>query len=377
MSAKITLPTPALFLMLIASSAFGATIEKKSFGSTADGLAVDQYILTTDKGASASVITYGATLTRLQMPDQTGKLGDVIVGFDNVNQYQNQTAYFGATIGRVGNRIARGLFSIDKQRFAVPVNNGPNHLHGGFKGYDKRIWDAESAMTTNGPGVRFTLVDPDGDEGYPGTVRVTVIYSLSNDNTLEIQYYATTDKATPINLTNHAYFNLKDGGASGIGDHIMKAYADHYTPVDDTQIPTGEIAPVKGTPIDFTSPKPMGRDMDAMGGKPAGYDHNLVLNNQDGSLAKAAEVYEPVTGRLLEVWTTEPGMQFYTGNFLDGSVKGRGDVAYQEHSAFAMEAQHYPDSVNHSNFPNTVVRPGEVYRQITEYRFPAPGKQPW
>ncbi len=249
------------------------------------------------------------------------------------------------------------MFRLDNRPYAVPVNNGPNHLHGGFKGYDKRIWNAETAMTTNGPAVRFTLTDPDGDEGYPGTVSVTVIYSLSADNTLEIQYYATTDKPTPINLTNHSYFNLKDAGKSDIGKHVLKIYAHYYTPTDATLIPTGQIAPVQGTFMDFTVPKPIGKDINSTGANPPGYDQNLVLDNQVGTFAKAAEVYDPDSGRLLEVWTTQPGLQFYSGNFLDGSVKGRGDVSYQQHSAFCLETQHYPDSINHPNFPDTVLRP--------------------
>jgi aldose 1-epimerase len=366
-----------IVLLALAARALAATIDQKPFGTTADGHAVEQYILTTDSGASASFITYGATLTRLRVPDRAGKLGDVVLGFDNLKQYEDQSPYFGAIVGRVANRIAHGIFHIDKTLYAVPINNDPNHLHGGFKGYDKRIWKADSAMTANGPAIRFKLVDPDGEEGYPGTVNVTVIYSLSGDNTLEIQYYATADKPTPINLSNHSYFNLKDAGKSSIAGHLMKVYGDHYTPVDGTLIPTGEIAPVKGTPLDFTRPKPIGRDLAATGGTTNGYDHNLVLNSQDGSFAKAVEVYEPDSGRLLQVWTTEPGVQFYTGNFLDGSVKGRGDVAYQQHSAFALETQHYPDSINHPNFPGTVLGPGGVYRQITEYRFSAPGRQPW
>lgn len=377
MPTTLALCSMTIGFLALAAPALAATIDKKPFGTTADGQAVEQYVLTTDKGATASFITYGATLIRLQVPDRAGNLGDVVLGFDNLKQYEDQSPYFGAIVGRVANRIARGIFFIDKTRYAVPVNNGPNHLHGGFKGYDKRLWKADTAMTANGPSVRFTLTDPDGTEGYPGTVKVTVIYSLSGDNTLEIQYYATADKPTPINLSNHSYFNLKDAGKSSIAGHLMKVYGDHYTPVDDTLIPTGEIAPVKGTPIDFTGPKPIGRDLYSMGGNPIGYDHNLVLNSQDGSFAKAVEVYEPDSGRLLEVWTTEPGLQFYSGNFLDGSVKGRGDVSYQQHSAFALETQHYPDSINHPNFPDTVLRPGAVYRQITEYRFSAPGQQPW
>jgi aldose 1-epimerase len=360
----------------MAGPVFASSIETKPFGTTADGQWVQQYVLTNDSGASVRMITYGATVTQLLVPDKNGALGDVVLGFDNLKQYEDQSPYFGATVGRVGNRIAHGIFSIDSVRYCLAVNNGPNHLHGGFKGLDKRIWQAESAMTTDGPSVRFTLLDPDGAEGYPGNVHITVIYSLTNSNALKIQYFATTDKATPINLTNHSYFNLKDGGKTNIVDHVMKIYGDHFTPVDETLIPTGELAAVQGTPFDFTTPKPIGQDIKSVG-KTNGYDHNFVLTNQDGSLAKAIEMYEPQSGRLMEVWTTEPGVQMYTSNSFDGSLKGKDNVAYNQYAAVALECQHYPDSVNHPTFPNTILRPGETYRQITEYRFSVAAKQPW
>lgn len=361
---------------LNSSAARGASIDKDSFGTTSDGQAVDRYTLTNDKGVSAEIITYGGIITRLRVPDKDGHLGDVVLGFDNVEKYEEQSPYFGALIGRVANRIAAGTFFVDHRRYCVPINNGPNHLHGGFKGYDKRIWTADAAMTADGPSLRLKLVDADGDEGYPGQVNVTVIYSVTGDNALKIQYYAMCDKATPINLTNHTYFNLKDAGASSIGDHILKIFATHYTPVDSTLIPTGAIVPVKGTPLDFTSPKPIGKDLMAMGGSPIGYDHNLCLDHPVDVLSEAAEVYEPVTGRDLQVWTTQPGLQFYSGNFLDGSVKGKRGVVYQQHNAFVLETQHYPDSVNHDNFPSTILRPGDVYREITEFRFSASAQQP-
>lgn len=350
------------------------SIQRKPFGVTFDGNSVDQYILTQAGGGSARLITYGATLTHLFVPDKNGAMGDVVTGFDNLGQYENQSPYFGCTIGRFGNRIAQGIFWIDKVRYCVPINNGPNHLHGGLKGWDKRVWQADAVMSTDGPSVVFTLIDPDGTEGYPGNVSATVIYTLTAGNAIKIQYYATSDKATPINPTNHSYFNLKDGGQTDVLSHVMKIDGDAYTPVDQTLIPTGQIVPVKGTPIDFTRPKPIGQDIAAMGG----YDHNLVLQNQDGNrLARAAQVYEPVSGRLMEVWTTEPGMQFYTGNFLDGTISGKNDAVYQRHAAFALECQHAPDSVNQASFPNTILRPGDMYRQITEYRFSASQKSPW
>jgi aldose 1-epimerase len=343
-------------------------IERKPFGTTLAGEAVHQFTLTNAAGASATLIDYGATLTRLQVPDKNNQPGDVILGFDDLRQYEDQSPYFGATVGRVANRIAHGLFSVDQQRYAVAVNNGSHHLHGGFKGYDKRIWTADTAMT-EGPSVRFTLLDPDGCEGYPGNVRVTVIYCLTHDNAIKIQYFATTDKPTPINLTNHAYFNLRDGGGSSVLENVLQANADFYTPVDADLIPIGRIAPVNGTPFDFTQPKPIGRDIQATDGAPKGYDHNLVLRSHGSSLAMAVTAYEPESGRRLEVWTTEPGVQLYTGNFLDGSIKGRSNTPYKQYHAFCVEAQHYPDSINHPKFPETVLHPGTVYRQITEYRF--------
>jgi aldose 1-epimerase len=356
--------------MCMSTSAFaGGGIEKKHFGTTTDGKDVDQYTLDNGKGGVAKIITYGGTVTSIEIPDKNGKVGDVVLGFDNLKQYEIESPFFGAIIGRVGNRIAKGMFTIDGNHYAVPVNNGPNHLHGGFKGYDKRVWAADTQGEPDGPSLRLKLDDADGTEGYPGNVHVTVIYSWSSKNVLKMQYYATTDQPTPINLTNHTYFNLKDAGKSDILGHVMQINADGYTPVDDTLIPTGEIAPVKGTPIDFTTAKPLGKDMKAMGGDPVGYDHNLVLRSQDGSFAKAADVYEPESGRRLEVWTTEPGVQLYTGNFLDGSVKGKHGTVYQQHNAFCLETQHYPDSINHPKFPSTLVHPHEVYRQVTEFRF--------
>jgi aldose 1-epimerase len=366
-----------LFGFALSSVARGASIEKDSFGVTRDGQAVDRYTLTNDKGVSAQIINYGGIITRLRVPDKNGHLGDIVLGFDDIKKYEDQSPYFGAIIGRVANRIAGGVFFIDHRRYCVPINNGPNHLHGGFRGYDKRIWTADAAMTADGPSLRLTLIDPDGAEGYPGQVNVTVIYSVTGDNVLKIQYYATCDKATPINLTNHSYFNLKDAGVSSVGEHVLRIFATHYTPVDSTMIPTGEIAPVKGSPLDFTSPKPIGRDLAAMGGTAAGYDQNFCLDHPNDVFSEAAEVYEPVTGRDMQVWTTQPGIQLYTGNFLDGSVTGKKGIVYRQHNAFCLETQHYPDSINHNNFPAAILHPDEVYRQITEYRFSASAQQPW
>lgn len=344
-------------------------IQKNKFGMTTDGQPVYAYTLTNPSGASMTAITYGGIITQIKVPDKNGNIGDVVLGFDNVQQYENEATYFGAIIGRYANRIANGEFKLGDTTYKLATNNGPNMLHGGFKGYDKRIWAADTAFTADGPSVRFSLVDPAGTEGFPGTVHISVIYTMTTDDTVKIQYFATTDKATPINFTSHSYFNLKDDGRSPIFDHVLQVEADKYLPVDATAIPTGQIAPVKGTPIDFTSPKPIGKDLKAMGGNPPGYDHNLCLRSQDGSLAEAAVVDEPTTGRHMEVWTTEPGLQLYTGNFLDGTLKGKDGVVYQQYSAFALECQHYPDSPNHKNFPSTILKPGQFYRQITEYRF--------
>lgn len=372
----------ALGLALLATNASMAdSITMKPFGQTRDGDAVLGYTLTTSDGASAQVITYGATLTQLKVPDKNGNVGDVVLGFDNLLQYENESPYFGATVGRVCNRIARGMFSIDNAPYCcLAVNNGPNHLHGGFKGYDKRIWNSDAAMTIDGPSVRFTLVDPDGTEGYPGNVHVTVIYSLEKlpaGTGLKIQYFATGDKATPINLTHHSYFNLKDGGKSDILSHVMKIYGDHYLPVDATLIPTGEIAPVKGTIFDFTSPKAIGHDLKPFPAEPNNYDHNFCIANPDGRFMKALEVYDPDSGRFLECWSTEPGVQIYTAQAFNGSLKGHDGTPYPSHAGFTLEMQQYPDAVNHPNFPNTVLEPGQTYRQITEYRFSVPAKAPW
>jgi aldose 1-epimerase len=342
------------------------SISKEAYGTTQAGEAVDAYTLIHGK-LSAEILTFGGIVTRLLVPDKNGAPGDIVLAFDALAPYEQPGPYFGALIGRVGNRIAKGRFTLDGHTYALATNNGPNSLHGGLKGYDKRVWSASPGNTPDGPTLTLTLTDQDGTEGYPGTVQVTVVYTLTA-SALRIEYAATTDKPTPINLTNHTYFNLKDAGKSDVLDHLLQMDADAYTPVDDTLIPTGQIVPVKGTPIDFTASKPIGRDLVAMGGDPAGYDHNLVLRSQNGTLARAARVVEPVSGRTLEVWTTEPGVQFYSGNFLDG-VAGKGGTPYNRHHGFCLETQHYPDSINHPNWPSTVLRPGGRYHSVTEFRF--------
>lgn len=348
----------------------GETIEKKPFGKTADGAAVDLYILSNRHGMQAKIVTYGGIITELQVPDKNGKLGDVVLGFDRLEDYLKGHPYFGAICGRVANRIAKGKFSIDGKEYTLAKNNGPNALHGGKKGFDKVIWKAEP----HGAGddhidLVLSYVSPDGEEGYPGKLSVTVTYRLTADDELRIDYKATTDKATPVNLTQHSYFNLAGPASGDVLGHELMIAADQYTPVDDTLIPTGEIKPVKATPLDFTRPTPIGARIAQLKGEPGGYDHNYVLRGGGKSLALAARVVEPKTGRIMEMHTTEPGVQLYTGNFLDGTLKGRGGVVYRKHHGLCLEAQHFPDSVNRPNFPTVILRPGQTYSQTTIYRF--------
>ena len=348
-----------------------ASVKKESFGKTSDGVAVEQYILTNTNGMTAKIITYGAILTELDVPDRDGKMGDVVLGFDNLKDYLAGHPYFGATVGRVANRIAKGEFTLDGKKYKLAVNNAPNSLHGGQKGFDKVVWKAESKALPDGAGVEFTYVSKDGEEGYPGNLTATVVYTLTNNNALRIDYKATTDKATPVNLTNHTYFNLAGAKAGDILDHELMIAAEKYTPGDETLIPTGEIKPVKGTPLDFTKPKRIGERIDQIKSDPVGYDHNFVLNSGGKELALAASVREPKTGRIMEMYTTEPGVQFYTGNFLDGKQKGRGGVVYKKHWGFCLEAQHFPDALHHENFPSIILKPGETYKQTTIYKFSA------
>jgi aldose 1-epimerase len=347
-----------------------AGVRKQSFGKTADGQVVDLYVFTNSKGMVAKVMTYGATLTELQVPDRDGKLADVILGFSDLQDYLKGHPFFGSVVGRVANRIARGKFTLDGKTYTLATNNGPNHLHGGNKGFDKKVWKAKVVKTKQGEGVRFSCQSADGEEGYPGNMDVAVTYTLTEDNALRLDYEARTDKATPVNLSNHTYFNLGGQGSGDILDQVMMFAADEYTPVDDTLIPTGEIAPVKGTPLDFTTPTPIGKRIAQLKSVPGGgYDHNLVLRSKGKKLALAARVYDPKSGRVLEMYTTEPGVQFYTGNFLDGKRKGKDGAVYNKHAGFCLEAQHFPDSINQKQFPSVVLRPGEVYRQTTLYKF--------
>jgi aldose 1-epimerase len=348
------------------AAAAGKTAEKAEFGRMEDGTVVHVYTLDAGKGVRARIMTYGATLIGLDAPDRDGKTADVVLGFDTLAPYVTGHPFFGSTVGRYGNRIAKGRFTLDGREYRLATNNGPNHLHGGPAGFDKKVWAATPKAGKDGPAVEFAYTSPDGDAGYPGTLKVTVTYTLTADNTLRIEYAATTDAPTPVNLTNHSYFNLA-GGKGDILKHVAEFRAPRYTPVDADLIPTGEVAPVAGTPFDFAAPHAIGERIASVpGGEPKGYDHNLVRG--DSGFGLAARVTDPASGRVLEMHTDQPGFQFYTGNFLDGTLTGKGDTKYEKHAAFCLEAQHYPDSPNRPDFPSTILRPGQTYRQRTEYR---------
>ncbi len=342
------------------------TIQKVSFGRLPDGTAVDLYTLTNATGVVAKITNYGTIVSELHVPDRQGNLADVVLGFDNLGQYLKGHPYFGCTVGRVANRIARGRFTLDGKVYQLAVNNGPNHLHGGIKGFDKAVWTAKPRGQT---AIEFRYTSADGEESYPGKLDVTVVMTLTRANELRIDYTAVTDKTTPVNLTNHSYFNLY-GEGDVLGHELMLA-ADHYTPSDADLIPTGEIKSVKGTPLDFTSPAPIGSTISKLTNQESGYDHNFVINGGGKGLALAARVREPRTGRVMEVHTTQPGVQLYTANYLDGSLTGKRGLVYRRQAAFCLETQHFPDSVNKPNFPSTILRPGETYQQTTVYKFTA------
>jgi aldose 1-epimerase len=342
-------------------------IQKSSYGRLGDGAPVDLYTLRNLHGINCRIITYGGIITELELPDRHGKLADVVLGFDRLEGYAAKHPFFGALVGRVANRIAKGQFTLDGQVHTLATNNGPNHLHGGLRGFDKVVWEAEPSTSGDGISLRLTHTSPDGDEGYPGALKVSVTYSLNDRDELRLEYEATTDKPTPVNLTNHSYFNL--AGTGDILDHVVTIAADFFTPSDGALLPTGEIKPVKGTPFDFTSPMSVGSRFNQLENNPRGYDHNFVLRAGGGRLAFAGRVVEPKGGRVLEVFTDQPGMQFYTGNSLNGSVIGKGGIACKQHSALCLETQHFPDSVNHPNFPSIILRPGQTYRQSTVFRF--------
>lgn len=345
-----------------------AGVTKESWG-TADGKPVDLYTLTNERGMVVKITNYGAMVTEIHAPDRKGKLDDVALGFKTLDAYLKGHPYFGVTTGRVANRIAKGKFTLDGQTYQLAVNNGPNHLHGGVKALDKRVWTYKEAKSDDGPAVGFNYLSPDGEEGYPGNLNIAVVFTLTNDNALKIDYAATTDKATPVNLTNHTYFNLSGEGRGDILGHELKLNAARFTAYDETAIPTGEIKAVKGTPYDFTRKTRIGDRLNLLKDDPRGYDLNYVLDSPGGQLALAATVHDPKSGRVLETWTTEPGIQFYTGNFLDGTLTGKSGVPYIQYGAFCLEAQHFPDSPNKPNFPSVILKPGDTYTQTTVYKF--------
>lgn len=364
----------ALILGFTMTGSAKPKITHKPFGKTSDGKAVEIYTLTNTKGAEVKIITYGGTVVSLRVPDRNGKFGDVVLGFDSVADYEKNTAYIGALIGRYGNRIAKGRFTLNGKEYALAVNNGENHLHGGPKGYDKVIWKARPSTNAAGANLELTYLSRDGEEGYPGNLNIKVVYSLTETDELKIVYSATTDKDTVVNLTHHSYFNLAGDGSGDILGHKLMLNANRFTPTDSGSIPTGELRAVKGTPFDFTRSTAIGarigqNDQQLKFGQ--GYDHNFALNKAGKDLSLAATVYEPKTGRVMEVYTTEPGLQFYSGNFLDGSVAGKHGHRYLKNTGFCLESQHYPDSPNKLKFPSTTLKKGQRYSTTTIYRFSA------
>lgn len=348
------------------------SISKSDFGITKDGQKVDLYTLTNANGAVAKITNFGGIVTELWMPDRNGQMEDIVLGFDTVRPYEEVSPYFGALIGRYGNRIGKGKFTLDGKEYTLAVNDNENHLHGGLKGFDKVVWQADPFQNDKGVGLKLNYLSADMEEGYPGNLNVTVTYTLTNKNELKIDYLAKTDKPTVVNLTNHSYFNLAGQGDGKILDHKLMINADYFTPVDAGLITTGEIRSVEGTPFDFRELTAIGKRIDAdneqikFGG---GYDHNWVLNKKNGGMTLAAKVYEPTSGRLMEVHTEEPGVQFYAGNFLDGTITGKMGKVYPHRSGLCLETQHYPDSPNKANFPSVTLRPGQAYETTTVYKF--------
>lgn len=348
------------------------TVSRAPFGALPDGRAVTIYTLRTAAGVAVRIITYGAIIQTIRLPDSSGHVSDVALGYDSLAGYLRDSPYFGAVVGRYANRIARGRFTLDGQTYQLATNNGPNHLHGGQRGFDKVLWDAAPFAGRDSAGVALTYTSPAGNQGYPGELRVRVTYTLTVPANLTVDYWASSTAPTPVNLSQHTYFNLAGEGSGDVLGHQLTIYADRYTPVDATLIPTGALAPVEGTPFDFRVATPIGARIDANDeqlGNGGGYDHNFVLTAADSGLTHAARVIEPTSGRTLDVFTTEPGLQFYSGNFLDGTIHGKAGHVYGHRSGFCLETQHFPDSPNHPNFPSTILRPAAEYRSRTVLAF--------
>lgn len=344
-------------------------LEKSKFQTTVDGKSVSLYNLENKNGLMAQITNYGGRIAALWVPDRNGNYKDIVAGYDSIEGFIHNTNYFNGIIGRYGNRIALGKFSLNGKEYSLPINNPPNSLHGGTVGFDHRVWNVEKSTPDT---LELTYHSPNGEEGYPGNLDVRVTYSLNDSNELRIDYYATTDSPTIVNLTNHAYFNLAGYNDGNILDQVLMINADKYTPVDSTLIPTGEIADVAGTPFDFRKATPIGERINEDNQQlkyGMGYDHNFVLNKKDEEMSLAATVVDPASGRELEIYTTEPGIQFYSGNFLDGTITGVNGAVYKHRDSFCLETQHYPDSPNHPNFPGTVLNPGQTYTSSTIYKF--------
>jgi aldose 1-epimerase len=344
-----------------------ASIAQSLFGHLPDGAAVDLFTLTNTRGSVCKVITYGAAITELHVPDRNGTLGDIALGFDNLPQYVSESPCFGAVCGRVANRIADGRFELDGKTYTLPINDPPNTLHGGPNGYHKVVWKAQAVDTPAGPSVEFRHLSPDGDAGFPGNLRIQMVYTFTHSGELRIDYEAETDKPTPVNLTNHSYFNLAGRGL--IFDHTLRLKAKRYTPVGAGLIPTGVVADIAGGPLDFTAEKPIGRDFQAVAATLGGYDHNYVIEGGGQALVQAASVYEPTSGRTIEVATDQPGIQVYTSNNLLHKPIGKQGQVYLRYAGLCLETQHFPDSVHHPEFPSTILRPGTTFRSTTVYAF--------
>lgn len=349
----------------------GLSVEKAEWGKAPSGETVEVFTLKNGTGMTAQILEFGGILHSLEVPDKDGNTVDILLGCGSVDCYNENSPYFGATTGRYANRIAKGKFILDGTEYTLATNNDPNHLHGGNVGFDKVMWEGKAIQGDGEVSVELTYTSPDGDEGYPGTLENKVVYTLTNGNELTVYFESTTDKATVINLTNHAYYNLGGHDSGTILDHELMIAASQYTPTDETFITTGAIDSVSSTPLDFTSAKPIGQDIAEIPGDPGGYDHNFVLDHNGESLALAARVKDPESGRVMEIWNDEPGIQFYTGNFLDGSFEGKGGAVYEKNNGFCLESQKYPDSPNHPNFPSPVLRPGETYKHSIVMKFSA------